>query len=178
MPGTPVGANFGGFSNYPALDAAGRRAFLATLQTGDGVTSSNNLGIWSEGSRTLSLVAREGDHAPGTPIGANFGGFSDLTLNASGRTAFSAFLQSGSSGILLSNNDGIWAEDQLGTLKLVVREGDLLEGLSRTFPDGSFNFVPHFYGRRRRAGSRLTTTSRSPFGPASPTAQAAFSPPR
>ena len=47
---------------------------MASL-TGSGVDSTNNAGIWSEGSGSLALVARSGSQAPGTPSGVNFSGF-------------------------------------------------------------------------------------------------------
>ena len=58
----------------PTLNNAGQTAFFANL-TGSGVDATNDLGIWSEGTGSLALVAREGSHAPGTPSGVNFNGF-------------------------------------------------------------------------------------------------------
>ena len=40
--------------------------------TGSGVGATNNQGVWSEGSGSLSLVARTGTQAPGAPGGVNF----------------------------------------------------------------------------------------------------------
>ena len=62
------------FASSPVLNDAGQTAFCADL-TGSGVDSTNDAGIWSEGSGSLALVARSGDHAPGTPSGVNFSGF-------------------------------------------------------------------------------------------------------
>ena len=71
-PGTPSGVNFSDFlCRSPVLNNAGQTAFYATL-TGSGVDSTNDQGIWSEGSGSLALVARSGSQAPGTPSGVNF----------------------------------------------------------------------------------------------------------
>jgi hypothetical protein len=126
-PGTPAGVNFSGFG-APALNAAGQIAFLASLQTGSGgVTSLNDSGVWSEGSGSLALVAREGTQAPGTPAGANFIGFGNPVLNAAGQTAFSGALQTGSGGVTSTNNLGIWSEGS-GSLALVARKGTKAPG--------------------------------------------------
>ena len=83
-PGTPSGVNFGGegFSN-PVLNDVGQTAFQARL-AGSGVDVTNGFGIWSEGTGSLALVARGGDHAPGTPSGVKFESFDpDIVLNLS-----------------------------------------------------------------------------------------------
>ena len=72
-PGTPSGVNYSGFT-FPVLNDAGQTAFNASL-SGSGVDSTNEQGIWSEGSGSLALVARNGNQAPGTPSGVNYVGF-------------------------------------------------------------------------------------------------------
>ncbi len=118
-PGTPSGVNFGGFPTAPVLNDAGQTAFRGTL-TGSGIDTTNDVGIWSEGSGSLALVAREGSQAPGTPSGVNF---SDIylpsVLNHVGQTAFCALLSDGGSGV--------WSEGS-GSLTLVARSGDHAPG--------------------------------------------------
>ena len=64
-PGTTSGVNYAGFGfSGPALNESGRTAFYATL-AGSGVDTTNEQGIWSEGSGSLMLVARTGSQAPG-----------------------------------------------------------------------------------------------------------------
>ena len=87
-------------------------------------------------------MAREGSQAPGTPAGANFDTFNNPVLNASGKTAFTATLQATGGGVTSGNDFGLWAEDPLGVLTLVVREGDaftLAPGDVRTISAISFN---------------------------------------
>jgi hypothetical protein len=129
-PGTPSGVNFGNFSETP-LNDAGEIAFTASL-AGAGVDSTNNRGLWSGAPGSLALVARTGDHAPGTEDGVVFRSFTNVVsntgpswmFNAAGQTAFNAQLI-GSDGV--SAGSGIWATDRSGVLQLVARRGDLLE---------------------------------------------------
>jgi hypothetical protein len=132
-PGTPSGVvfgpnSFGGiFSPDVALNEAGETAFWAFL-AGDGVDSSNNQGIFAESSGGLRLVARTGDHTPGTPEGVNFRTLVSPVLNDAGRTAFLA-LHTGDG--YLGTRSGIWWESPAG-LTLVARSGDHAPGT----PDG------------------------------------------
>ena len=107
----------------PVLNDAGQVAFRANL-AGDGVDSTNNQGIWSEGSGSLSLVARTGSQAPGAPAGVNFRTDPQLelyspVLNDVGQTAFFAATTDGKLGL--------WSEGS-GNLTAVVRNGDPAPG--------------------------------------------------
>ena len=109
------------------LNGAGQTAFR-------GFTGPGSSGIWSEGSGTLSLIARPGDPAPGTGAGVVFAGLGNPGLNDTGQTTFWGVV--GGPGVNSTNDTGIWAEDPDGLLTLVAREGDLLEvapGDQRTF---------------------------------------------
>jgi hypothetical protein len=124
----------------PALNDAGQTAFRAYI-SGVGVDSTNNEGIWSEGSGSLALVARAGGPAPGTPSGISFATFfpfnGALRMNASGQIAFTAFLK-GSGVVPFENDIGIWASDPAGAVQLIARTGDMLEvgpGDFRTIED-------------------------------------------
>ncbi|MCH8042671.1 MAG: tandem-95 repeat protein [Planctomycetes bacterium] len=129
-PGTPSGTLFSRIFE-PILNGRGDVAFAADL-SGTGVTFSNDSGIWMQRNRRLTLVAREGDAAPGTEDGVFF---SHLLISASeeflmnsngaGQIAFKARLFG--QGVEESNRDGIWATDQSGELKLVVREGQTIQ---------------------------------------------------
>ncbi|HMO84620.1 MAG TPA: hypothetical protein PKC18_06835 [Lacipirellulaceae bacterium] len=143
-PGTESGVNFGtlGFLNRsPVLNSAGLSAFGGQL-VGNGVNSSNNAGMWSEGSGSLSLLARGGSQPPGTESGVRFDAFfyvsvantiSTPVINAAGQSAFMAPLVG--SGVNMSNNEGIWS-DRSGELALVVRSGVQAPG-----SDGGITFA-------------------------------------
>jgi hypothetical protein len=90
-----------------------------------GVTASSDIGLWSERTGALALVAREGDQAAGAPQGAVFYRFSPISVNADGRMAFTATLVSGAGGVTASNNNGIWSNAG-GSLSLLGRKGTAL----------------------------------------------------
>jgi hypothetical protein len=128
-PGTPADVNFFGTYGRPVMNANGDMAFFGML-LGPGIVTANDGGIWSEGGgEGLKLVAREGLQAPGTPSGVTFSLISTLlsspALNGRGQVAFIAQLSG--PGITNANDLGLWAQDVRGQLRLIVREGDMLD---------------------------------------------------
>ncbi|MGB0717183.1 MAG: DUF7453 family protein, partial [Phycisphaerae bacterium] len=124
FPGDPFFMTFRG----PIQNAAGHTSFVAGI-TGAGVDETNQLGIWSEGSGTLELVARTGDVAPGVNDGAVFSFFgfiptNPINMNANGDIAFMGVLNG--ENVDSSNVSGIWAQKD-GELQLVIRAGDEIE---------------------------------------------------
>jgi hypothetical protein len=130
VPGAPAGVTFDSFGNNyfvgsidpifrgPVLNDAGQAAFRADL-AGSGIDSTNNQGVWSEGSGSLAVVARTGSQAPGAPTGTNFGTIPGRelftpVLNNAGQTAFF--------GALAGGRLGVWSEGS-GSLKMVVADG-------------------------------------------------------
>jgi hypothetical protein len=152
-PGTPSGVNYARFSfcitcppNHsayrPALNNAGQTAFRASL-TGSGVDSTNDTGIWSEGSGSLALVAREGNQAPGAHDGVNFGDFFDgayitPALNNAGQITFRAKLAG--TGVDSTNDEGIFWSGGSGTLALVARAGSQAAGTPNGVNYQSFSY--------------------------------------
>jgi len=138
-PGAPSGAVFadlvgGGGTDLPVLNAKGEIAFATLMEQGlGGVTASNDNGLWGpDGSGGLTLVAREGDPAPGAPPGAVFEAMGFAQLNDASQMAFLALLKEGSGGVDATNSLGIWGPDGAGGLAPIVRGG--VPGL----PDVSF----------------------------------------
>jgi hypothetical protein len=161
-PGTPSGAKFGdfpeGFSGF-ALNNQGQVAFVNSLQQGaGGVNTGNDSGIWAESTNVLTLVAREGDQAPGVPAGGNFAGFSAPNFNNSNEVAFTASLQTGSGGVINENSHGIWY-GRHGSLNLVVRAGDHAPGTSA---DTRFRYFYQF--SLNDAGDIAFRAELGPFG--------------
>jgi len=124
-PGTGGNVTFSTFST-PVLDNEGKTIFSAGL-TGDAVNTSNDTGIFRETSdKQLFLIAREGDTAPDTEDGVNFGTFEHTPiLNARGQAAFLTALAG--PNVDDTNDQGIFAENIDGKLQLVARKGDLLD---------------------------------------------------
>lgn len=132
-PGVAVGERFGGSGSSfqsPVLNDLSRVAFTAALN-GETIHDSNDSGIWHYNKQGgLELAVREGERSPGTEQGITFGryvlhAFDELVLNQQDQLAFVGYLEG--DGIDASNDSGIWAEDVLGNLQLIAREGDLLD---------------------------------------------------
>jgi len=120
-PASVSGVTFLSFED-PFVDALGRAAFEATLQ-GTGVSAANNDAIFSEGGGAgLTMLAREGDEAPGKAPGA-FTVFRGFLMGQSGHSTFNA-TQGGSSS---SSQGGVWS-DLGGGVQLLGHTGDSIPG--------------------------------------------------
>jgi hypothetical protein len=140
LPGTPDEHLLHHFYTY-AIGDGGHVVFTAELGPFGVITIDNFNGIWSGKKNDLHLVARRGDHAPGTPAGAVYGGsgnsgsgFYPPAINIHGDVAFQSDLRVGLGGVNLSNDSAIWVEKS-GIVQLVVREGDFAPGV----PGGFFH---------------------------------------
>lgn len=129
-PGTAAGTLFG-FLSPPSFNDAGQSSFFGNLRNAaNSIPVTANEGIWSDANGALELIVREGDVAPGIDSGAVVGPI-DLhayrpTLNNAGQSAFPLKLLQGVGGVTAGTDTGYWAQDMTGTLRLIVREGDLL----------------------------------------------------
>ncbi|MCG8406463.1 MAG: thrombospondin type 3 repeat-containing protein [Phycisphaerales bacterium] len=113
----------------PILNDEGRIAFEASL-SGVGVTFENDEGIWSEGATgVLGLIAREGNHAAGTPANVNHNGIFPPLFNNSGRVLFGGALKG--PGVDFTNNAAFWSGFP-GSVALVIREAEQAPGLPPT----------------------------------------------
>ncbi len=124
-PDTAPGVSFEELGlNVPTLNAGGETAFRGLL-SGPGITDENERGLWSGSDDGLSLVAREGQAAPGTPAGTVFDRFGLPTLSAAGRVALQADLRG--PDVTSQNEQGVWSEGG-GALDLVARAGEPAPG--------------------------------------------------
>jgi hypothetical protein len=117
------GATFSSFGD-PLINAGGAVSFSARL-TGDGVTTDNNSGLWiGTDPAHLSLVARTGDQAPGTPLGVKYKWSTDFkhALNDLGQVAFLGQLTG--DGVGAANDTGLFVYDPFKGTQLIAREGD------------------------------------------------------
>ena len=128
VPGTPAGVFFDSISlgGKLVMNADGNTAFTSGLF--GAVDPSNDSGIWSEGFGALSLVAREGEQAPGAPNGVVFDSFegpleAKTAINGVGQVAFQVSV----TGDPDTEGEGIWAQDRHGEVQLIVRRGDTIE---------------------------------------------------
>ncbi len=106
---------------------------FATFLQGSGVTSANDQALWY-GLLAPQIVAREGDHAPGTPADVVFAyGFPYFCLDRLGNVALIAEVTG--PGVDTTNNEGLWVGTP-ASLALVAREGDTAPDTAGVF--GSF----------------------------------------
>ena len=123
-PGTAPGIYFSDFGSAH-LGGSGASSFWGFV-SGPGVDTTNDRGIWSDGTGELRLVFREGDHAPGTELGVRFlGAESDHVINGAGQVGMIGYLTG--EGVTESNFKGIWATQPNGLLSLIARSGDLFD---------------------------------------------------
>jgi hypothetical protein len=117
-PGTANGEIFVDFYQ-PVMNSAGRIAFTGGLVVPSGghylIVGD---GIWSDAQGPLTLVAREGEPAPGAPNGEIFRTIGDKALNARGQLALEAWISGGS---------GVWAQDINGVLRAIALPGDTID---------------------------------------------------
>jgi len=89
----------------------------------------------------MSLIARTGIQAPDSPNGTVFSKFLQFVLPDEGGVIILANLAG--SGVTSANNEGVWAVDTIGQLRLIVRKGDFqtINGASKKISTLSL-FVP------------------------------------
>ncbi len=141
-PGTGTNAAFDSLTD-PISNDHDAVAFVGTLTTGAGkATAATDTGIWCTSTGSLALVAQAGSQAPGCNTGVVFASFGELALDNSGGATqqggaiFTAILTG--TGVNSSNNGGIFAVDATGTLQLIVRTGQELNGKTIS----SLSFLP------------------------------------
>ena len=114
-PGAGAGVTFSDLLGYQ-LNAAGQVAFKGVL-TGPGVSESNSAGIW----RGSTLIARQGDDAPGPGFVVSFKSIGTPVVNAAGQVAFQSSLTGPS--VTFFNSRGIWRDSTL-----IARRGNRAPG--------------------------------------------------
>jgi hypothetical protein len=130
-PGTGTGVVFDGPTpTLVAMNASGQILFNGDL-TGTGVTNANRTGTWLGQPGSATLVARQGNAAPGFPAGATYSRVGiNPSLSSTGHVAFAGMVSGG--GVTTTNDSAIWAGAP-GSLAVVVREGDSAPGTGGTF---------------------------------------------
>lgn len=123
-PGTPAGVTYLSLDTLPIVNDLGQGGFLATL-AGSGVSGANDGALYTFGSGSVELIAREGDAAPGIPSGAVYAGLSVPTIADNGRLAYQATLAGG--GVTSDNDDAVYVGG-VGAPLPVAREGQTAHG--------------------------------------------------
>lgn len=123
-PGTS--GTFGSFMD-PIISDDESVAFLATLKTAAGISSTNNQGVWAQTGEGLKLIARKGSTIEGVPTAAVINSFTTAVINDTGG-AITGKLRTGVGGVS-PNSDAFLAvwRDSDGVAAVVLREGMWLE---------------------------------------------------
>ncbi|MBL8857861.1 MAG: hypothetical protein JNL28_05085 [Planctomycetes bacterium] len=101
-------------------------------------TTDNDSGIWIGTPGNLTLIAREGDPAPGT-VGAAYGSFSGLAnfyLNDRNQVTFQCDLIGGDA-VPGTNGSALYAWDPNLGVKQLLRQGDMIETAPSVFKTAS-----------------------------------------
>jgi hypothetical protein len=143
-------------------------AFMGTLKpgVGDAVKTPLNktTGLWSNEGGVLHLVARTGVQAPDCPAGATFASVSQFALpdqggaSNQGGVVLLANLKPGAGGVNTNNNQGIWAVDTAGNLRLILRKGDSknVDAGTKTITGITFLNAPAYAGGQTRSFNQST----------------------
>jgi hypothetical protein len=126
VPGMP-GVTFDAVFATGAINNAGQTVIVAGLSSDNSSLGFGGDSVWLADSGNLTLIARRGTHAPGTPSGVNFedfGGWS--SLNEAGHALLNVLLSG--AGVDDSNDEALYLRDALGNLTVVGREGDQAPG--------------------------------------------------
>lgn len=119
-PGVAAGAKFSWLPSQ-ILNDRGQVAFLGSMldDGSGGVTFLNSDGIWSEGFGSLALIARTGSPAPGLAATNPLQRILTLAFNNAGQAAFY--------GTDSLRNNGLWAQDRAGVLRLIALSGQQID---------------------------------------------------
>ena len=107
----------------PVLDS-GNVAFIATL-AGPTISSTNESAVFSTaGGKGMTLIARQGELAPGTAGAAVFQSFTSIAVSGSS-VAFLAQLQDapGATSVTSANATALYVDDPAYGLRLFLRQG-------------------------------------------------------
>jgi hypothetical protein len=132
-PDMPAGVNFNGVVPLISVNRSGRCAVVAYVE-GPGVTEQNNQGLWLGRPGALSLIARTGEPAPGTPEDTLFGLLyspehgvleDPPRLNDAGQVVFGAALAGPQ--VDEANQIGFWAVNRSRRVYKVLQLNDPVE---------------------------------------------------
>ncbi len=147
-PGFPAGTLYGSFLSGPELDRSGRIAFSNAL-TGTGVNASNNVVALLYDGGVATVLAREGDQAPGLPAGVSFAGSFTVTFGGQDTLVLQARLQG--AGVVTANRTALFKRVGNGPLTLVARGGNPAPGVTPTVAwdevEGNANVALNASGR-------------------------------
>jgi hypothetical protein len=125
-PGMPAGVTFAALGTPTNTPFAGTSLAYQAKLAGPGIDSASDDVVWFSDINRDTLVAREGQPAPGAADGATFASFERPGAGLS-EAVFVATL--GGGAVTVENDRGIWGYKfgRPQSLYLIAREGDLFE---------------------------------------------------
>jgi hypothetical protein len=119
IPGGATGVVYAALG-FPMLNNTGRVAFNATA-SGTGITTSNDQFLATGASGQVTVLRREGTHAPGLATGIVFADAGPFSLADSGDVAFYSTLSG--TGVNGTNRTSLWIGSAAANVRLAVRAG-------------------------------------------------------
>jgi hypothetical protein len=112
--------DLGNEANIPSVNGS-RQVVFRTDLSGNGTTSTTNVGLVGGTIGATTLLAREGGTASGQPAGVNWSDFTFPRINDAGTIAFTSTLVG--AGVTSANNEGIWRGPLAGPYGIVALRG-------------------------------------------------------
>jgi hypothetical protein len=133
-PGVPSGVLLSNTIDGATMNGTGKVSVVANL-VGTGINTSNQQGVWTDVSGTLTLLARTGSPAPGI-AGANFSSLNNASLSDNGSAIFVG-LAGPPGGPNLEVMHTLTTQASGGSVELVARQTTQVPGLpTNTFWSG------------------------------------------
>lgn len=120
VPDLPAASKFA-VPSAAGVNHAGETVAFGTLQTGEGITSDNNFGLWRLVPGGGILLAWQQSSSVGGVPNAMFANFLNPTINGEGHVAFDGELAA-TAGVTAATSHGIWRFEGTGTLS-IARSG-------------------------------------------------------
>jgi hypothetical protein len=101
---------------------------VVTRLVGPGITSSNELAVWTiDGSGIATLIARQGDQAPGLAAGLQIGSSVEMLFGGQDTIVLKARIQG--PGVVFANRTAVFVKRGNGPLTLLARASEPAPGL-------------------------------------------------
>jgi len=137
--GLPASINYSLFLDGLGINDTGQALFVSQLSGTGSVNAGNDTAIFREDS-DVSVIAREGDQAPGLDEGVRYSTLMSPSFNDSGQTAFLAMLAG--DAVTGANNGVIYSAGSGSGLVPIAREGDQIAGMNPGVLFGSTTAKP------------------------------------
>ncbi len=147
-------ADFHLFLDDQSINSGGDVIFSVRL-AGAGVSTTNDIGLFTDAGGPLAMIAREGQDAPGFAPGETFAEFDDLFVCDDDTCYFSARITGGSPVLTSTQDHAIFRWSPGGATTLLAAEGMVAPGTAGTFKNLSTLFTAGAAGNAAFTGILL-----------------------